>query len=74
MAKTEFLFSQKYRPNRIADLILSEDIKETLQSFVDQKDLPNFIFHSNMAPNNLTVHLQVDCAFNGLTALNFFIV
>ena len=46
MAKTEFLFSQKYRPNRIADLILSEDIKETLQSFVDQKDLPNFIFHS----------------------------
>ena len=46
MSKTEFLFSQKYRPNRIADLILSEDIKETLQSFVDQKDLPNFIFHS----------------------------
>ena len=46
MAKTEFLFSQKYRPNRIADLILSEDIKETLQSFVEQKDLPNFIFHS----------------------------
>ena len=38
MAKTEFLFSQKYRPNKIADLILSEDIKETLQSFVDQKD------------------------------------
>ena len=46
MAKTEFLFSQKYRPNRIADLILSEDIKETLQSFVEQQDLPNFIFHS----------------------------
>ncbi len=46
MAKTEFLFSQKYRPNKIADLILSEDIKETLQSFVEQQDLPNFIFHS----------------------------
>jgi len=44
--KTEFLWSQKYRPNNINDLILPEDIKETLRSFIEQGDLPNFIFHS----------------------------
>ena len=44
--RDEFLWVQKYRPSSVSELILSEDIKETLASFVQQGDLPNFIFHS----------------------------
>lgn len=39
----EFLWCEKYRPKKIRDLILPERIKSTLQSFVDQGDLPNLI-------------------------------
>lgn len=44
--KNEFLWSQKYRPSVVDSLILPADIKNTLKGFIDQGDLPNFLFHS----------------------------
>ena len=46
IVRDEFLWVQKYRPKSVEDLILSEDIKETLSAFVKKGDLPNFLFHS----------------------------
>ena len=46
ITRDEFLWVQKYRPKSVEDLILSEDIKETLSAFVQKGDLPNFLFHS----------------------------
>jgi len=44
--RSEFLWSQKYRPETVNDLVLPEDIKETLSGFIQQGDLTNFLFHS----------------------------
>ena len=44
--RDEFLWVQKYRPKNVDELILPEDIKNTLISFVAQGSLPNFLFHS----------------------------
>ncbi len=46
IVRDEFLWVQKYRPQEVSELILSEDIKETLTAFVKKGDLPNFLFHS----------------------------
>lgn len=40
----ELLWSQKFRPHMIADIILPDEIKVTLQKFVDNKNIPNLIF------------------------------
>jgi len=44
--RDEFLWVQKYRPKNVDELILPEDIKNTLISFVAKGSLPNFLFHS----------------------------
>ena len=44
--REEFLWVQKYRPKSVQELILPEDIRDTLTSFVEQGSLPNFLFHS----------------------------
>lgn len=40
----EFVWCQKYRPTKIADCILPDHLKATLQGFVDLGELPNFLF------------------------------
>jgi DNA polymerase III delta prime subunit len=37
------IWVEKYRPKRIADTILPDDLKKTFQTFVDQKHIPNLI-------------------------------
>lgn len=39
----EMVWSEKYRPHVVADIVLPEEIKETLQEFVDNQSLPNLI-------------------------------
>lgn len=39
----ELLWTEKYRPNKVADTILPQDIKLTLQNFVDNKSVPNLL-------------------------------
>lgn len=40
---SEFLFSQKYRPKRVADCILPDRLKTVFQEFVDTKSIPNLM-------------------------------
>lgn len=44
MNNTDFLFVEKYRPQKINDCILPENIKQTLQEYVDKKEIPNLLF------------------------------
>lgn len=39
----EFLWVQKYRPQRIADTILPDKTKKIFQSFVENKNIPNLL-------------------------------
>lgn len=39
----EFLWVEKYRPKKVADTILPDDLKTTFQQFVDNKEIPNLI-------------------------------
>lgn len=40
---SEFLFSQKYRPKRVADCILPDRLKNVFQEFVNTKSIPNLM-------------------------------
>ena len=49
------LWVEKYRPNRIADCILPDKIKETFQSFVDNKEIPNLLLAGGAGVGKTTV-------------------
>lgn len=55
----DFVWSQKYRPEKISDLITTDELKTTLQSFISQKNLPNFLFHSSTGGTGKTTTAQV---------------
>ena len=38
-----FLFVEKYRPRKISECILPDDIKKTFQDFVDRGEIPNLL-------------------------------
>ncbi len=42
--ENQYVWSEKFRPNRIADLILPEHIKSTLLGYVKQGKIPNLLF------------------------------
>lgn len=39
----EFLWSEKYRPHKVSDIILPERYKKALQTIVDKKKVPNLL-------------------------------
>ena len=41
--RDDYLWVEKYRPKTIEVCILPEQIKETFQTFVNQKNVPNLI-------------------------------
>lgn len=41
--RTEFLFSEKYRPHKVADIILPKKVKDTFQGYVDTQNIPNLL-------------------------------
>ena len=51
----EFLWVQKYRPQTIADTILSSELKTTFQQFVDQKNVPNLLLTGTAGVGKTTV-------------------
>ena len=55
MEANEFIWAQKYRPNKIKDVILSEAIKEKFQKFVDEKNVPNLILYGPPGVGKTTV-------------------
>jgi DNA polymerase III delta prime subunit len=51
----ESIWAEKYRPNKVADVVLPESIKEKLQRFVDKGNLPNLIFSGSSGCGKTTV-------------------
>lgn len=51
----DFLWVEKYRPQTIADTILPNDIKQTLQAIVDTGELPNMLFTGTAGLGKTTV-------------------
>jgi DNA polymerase III delta prime subunit len=53
--REEFLWSQKYRPQKVADTILPDNLKAAFQSYIDQKDVPNLILAGSAGVGKTTV-------------------
>ena len=52
---SEYLWVEKYRPKRIEDCILSQDIKETFSQFLSQKEIPNLLLSGTAGTGKTTV-------------------
>lgn len=55
MEKDEFLWVEKYRPKKIDDVILSEDLKKMFREFVKNKNIPNLILSGSSGVGKTTV-------------------
>ena len=51
----EFLWVEKYRPNKIEDTILPADLKATFQQFVNQENIPNLLLNGPAGCGKTTV-------------------
>lgn len=51
----DFLWVEKYRPQQIADCILSDNLKTTFQKVVESGDLPNMLFSGTAGTGKTTV-------------------
>jgi len=51
----EFLWVQKYRTKTIADTILSSELKQTFQQFVNQENIPNLLLTGSAGIGKTTV-------------------
>ena len=52
---SDYLWVEKYRPKKIEDCILSEDIKETFSQFLKQKEIPNLLLSGTAGTGKTTV-------------------
>lgn len=63
----EFLWVEKYRPNKIDDIVLPDDIKETFKGFLDNGDLPNLLLTGSGGVGKTTIAKAVlkelDCDY-----------
>jgi len=52
---SDFLWVEKYRPKKIEDCILSEDLKNTFLEFVKKKEIPNLLLSGTQGTGKTTV-------------------
>ena len=52
---SDYLWVEKYRPKKIEDCILSQDIKETFSQFLKQKEIPNLLLSGTAGTGKTTV-------------------
>ena len=52
---SDFLWVEKYRPRKISDCILSEDLKSTFLKFLDNKELTNLLLSGTAGTGKTTV-------------------
>jgi DNA polymerase III delta prime subunit len=52
---SDFLWVEKYRPKKIQDCILSEDLKQTFLEFVKKKEIPNLLLSGTAGTGKTTV-------------------
>jgi len=53
--KEQFVWTEKYRPRTVSECILPQNLKDTFQAFVDQKNLPNLIIAGTAGTGKTTV-------------------
>ena len=51
----QYLWVEKYRPQKIDDCILPESMKKTFREFIDSGELPNFLFSGGAGVGKTTV-------------------
>ena len=51
----EFLWVEKYRPQKIEDCVLPKSLKENFKQFIDSGNLPNFLFCGTAGVGKTTV-------------------
>jgi len=51
----EYLWVEKYRPRKIKDCILTENLKETFQEFLKQGEIPNLLLSGSAGTGKTTV-------------------
>lgn len=63
----EFLWVEKYRPKVVQDTILPDDLKQTFQTFVDNKEIPNLILSGGPGVGKTTIARamleEIDCSY-----------
>ena len=50
-----FLWVEKYRPSKLADCVLPDELQDTFQKFVDNKNIPNLLLSGSAGVGNTTV-------------------
>ena len=53
--REEFLWVEKYRPHKIADCVLPDNLKTTFQQFVDDGNIPNLLLSGTSGVGKTTV-------------------
>ena len=51
----EFLWVEKYRPKKVSETILTENLKSTFQSIVDGGEIPNMLFSGTAGTGKTTI-------------------
>ena len=51
----DFLWVEKYRPQKVEDCILPANVKETFQSFIDQGEIPNLLLSGTAGVGKTTI-------------------
>lgn len=64
----EFLFVEKYRPQKVTDCILPERLKKVFQEYVDRQSIPNLLLTGTAGTGKTTVALAM-CKEIGLDYL-----
>jgi DNA polymerase III delta prime subunit len=52
---SEYLWVEKYRPKKIKDCILTEDVKNTFESLIKLKEIPNLLLSGTQGTGKTTV-------------------
>ena len=52
---SDFLWVEKYRPRKISECILTEDLKNTFTKFLSQKEIPNLLLSGTAGTGKTTV-------------------
>jgi DNA polymerase III delta prime subunit len=52
---THSLWTEKHRPHKLADYIGNENLKETVQRYIDQDDIPHLLLHARAGTGKTTL-------------------
>lgn len=55
MITDQFLWCEKYRPKKVADVVLPERLKTIFQSYVDQKNIPTLLLTGSSGVGKTTI-------------------